>query len=182
MVKTVGPESIAVRMTDPDLSWKGEGYPDHNHGDEPPGDAFKVWDWSRAHLSTDSTVLYDLKRCDVSAVSLAVRFGADGEPEPFDPPPVGRLPVTASGMKRFTRSEPGGMAGGVGSWEDTPFHSRSAPFTRLHGDGACRVHESLSPGRLRSPVVPALLPFRRPRALGPGPGCRRLGVAAFVAP
>lgn len=161
---------VSVRLTDPGLSWNGEGYLDHNHGDEPLEDAFKVWDWSRAHLSTDSAVLYDLKRRDGSAVSLAVRFGADGEPEPFDPPPVVRLPDTAWGMKRFTRSEPGGMAGVVGSWEDTPFYSRSALITRLLGDDACGVHESLSLERLRSPVVRAMLPFRMPRALGPRPG------------
>lgn len=160
---------VSVRLSEPGLSWSGEGYLDHNSGDEPLEDAFEVWDWSRAHLSRDSAVLYDLKRRDGSAVSLAVRFGADARPEPFAPPPVVRLPDTVWGMKRFTRSEPGGTAGVVGSWEDTPFYSRSALVTRLLGDDACGVHESLSLGRLRSPVVRAMLPFRMPRALSRGP-------------
>lgn len=156
---------VAVRLDEPDLSWSGEGYLDHNRGDEPLEDAFSSWDWSRAHLSRDSALLYDLKRRDGSAVSLALRFGPDAEPQPFEPPAVVRLPGTSWGMSRFTRSEPG-VCGVAGTWEDTPFYSRSALMTRLLGENAHGVHESLSLGRLRHPVVRAMLPFRMPRAIG----------------
>ncbi len=156
---------VSVKLTEPGLSWTGEGYLDHNRGNEPLENAFELWDWSRAHLSTDSAVLYDLKRRDGTAASLAMRFGPDAVPEPFEPPAIVRLPDTGWGMKRFTRSEPGGTAGVAGTWEDTPFYSRSALMTRLLGDDAHGVHESLSLGRLRSPVVRAMLPFRMPRSL-----------------
>ncbi|MFN3431940.1 MAG: Flp pilus assembly protein CpaB, partial [Candidatus Sericytochromatia bacterium] len=35
---------VAVRLDEPDLSWSGEGYLDHNRGDEPLEDAFSSWD------------------------------------------------------------------------------------------------------------------------------------------
>jgi carotenoid 1,2-hydratase len=41
-------------------------------------------------------------------------------------------------------------------------------MTRLLGQPAHGVHESLSLKRLRSPVVRGMLPFRMPRALGRG--------------
>jgi carotenoid 1,2-hydratase len=156
---------VSVNLVEPGLSWSGEGYLDHNRGNEPLEQAFEHWDWSRVHLSSDSAVLYDLMRRDGSAVSLAMRFGPDAVPEPFDPPAIVRLPNTGWGMKRFTRSEPGGMAGVTETWENTPFYSRSALRTRLLNDDAHGVHESLSLGRLRSPIVRTMLPFRMPRSL-----------------
>jgi carotenoid 1,2-hydratase len=48
--------------------------------------------------------------------------------------------------------------------EDTPFYARSVLQTRLLGQDAIAVHESLSLDRFRNPIVQAMLPFRMPRA------------------
>ena len=47
--------------------------------------------------------------------------------------------------------------------EDGPFYARSLLDTRLLGEPAMAVHESLSLQRFRAPWVQVLLPFRMPR-------------------
>lgn len=156
---------VEVTLDDPALSWSGEGYLDTNAGTEPLEDAFEVWDWSRAHVKHDSAVLYDLKRKDGSALSLALRFDKHGVPETVTPPPHAPLPSTVWRMPRHTRADEGRSVSVQRTWEDTPFYSRSTLSTHLLGQPCQAVHESLSLGRLRSPLVRAMLPFRMPRSL-----------------
>ena len=156
---------VEVTMDEPGLSWTGEGYLDTNGGTEPLEDAFEVWDWSRAHLKSDSAVLYDLKRKDGSALSLALKFDRHGVPETVEPPPHAALPPTVWRMPRHTRADADQPVAVERTWEDTPFYSRSTIRTHLLGEACEGVHESLSLGRLRSPLVRALLPFRMPRSL-----------------
>jgi carotenoid 1,2-hydratase len=42
---------VEVSMTEPGLSWSGNGYFDTNAGSEPLQDAFSTWNWSRATTS-----------------------------------------------------------------------------------------------------------------------------------
>jgi carotenoid 1,2-hydratase len=53
----------------------------------------------------------------------------------------------------------------VKTLESAPFYARSLISTRMQGQRAFAVHESLSLGRFRSAWVQAMLPFRMPRAL-----------------
>ena len=156
---------VDVTLDDPSLCWSGEGYLDTNAGAEPMEDAFEVWDWSRAHLLRDSAVLYDLKRKDGTALSLALRFDRDAVPETVEPPPHALLPPTVWRMPRHTRADAGRPVHVEQTLEDTPFYSRSTLSTHLLGEPCQAVHESLSLGRLRSPIVRAMLPFRMPRSL-----------------
>ncbi len=166
MWRPIAPRArISVTLDEPSVSWTGEGYLDTNAGAEPLEDAFEVWDWSRAHLKDDSAVLYDLKKKDGSALSLALRFDRHGRPEPVQPPPHAGLPKTIWGMERHTRADADQPVEVAHTWEDTPFYSRSAIRTHLFGEPCEAIHESLSLGRLRSPFVKAMLPFRMPRSL-----------------
>lgn len=156
---------VEATFRDPDLSWVGEGYLDSNTGSEPLEDAFEVWDWSRAHLGKETAVLYDLKRMDGSALSLALRFDRHARPETVAPPPHAPLPPTLWRMPRHTHADESHPAKVTRTWEDTPFYSRSTLTTHLFGEPCEAVHESLSLGRLKSPLVRAMLPFRMPRSL-----------------
>jgi len=157
---------VEVAFDDPSVAWRGEGYFDTNEGVEPLEEAFADWDWSRAHLRRDTAVLYDLRRRDGSDLSLALRFDAAGRARPVEPPPRIALPSTVWRVARRSRADAGAPVAVRGTWEDTPFYARSEIDTRLFGEPARAVHESLSLSRLRSPWVRALLPFRMPRALG----------------
>ena len=51
----------------------------------------------------------------------------------------------------------------VATLEDTPFYARSHIRTKLLGVETEAMHESLALGRLRSPIIKSLLPWRMPR-------------------
>jgi carotenoid 1,2-hydratase len=155
---------VEATLTAPDLSWSGEGYFDTNAGLEPLEDAFETWDWSRAHLSRDTAITYDLQRREGADLSLALRFDPSGKATVVEPPAAVGLPSTIWRVPRRARADDG-CRPDIQDWEDTPFYARTAVRTRLFGEAAEGVHETLSLGRLRSPWVRALLPFRMPRAL-----------------
>ena len=154
---------VEVAMTAPDVCWSGTGYLDSNAGDEPLEAGFADWDWSRAHLRSDTVVLYDGVRRDGSAFELALRIAADGSVESIAAPPRVRLPTSGWRMARGTRADAGHVARVTRTWEDSPFYVRSALATRLLGEDCAAVHESLSLDRFRMPLVRAMLPFRMPR-------------------
>lgn len=156
---------VDVKLDRPGLSWRGEGYFDSNFGAEPLEDAFADWRWSRAHLKHDVAVLYEGKRRDGSAFALGLRFDRSGGVREVELPPEVRLRRTGWLMPRLTRADAGEGVTIRKTWEDTPFYARTALSTRLFGEAADAVHESLSLDRLRSRVVKAMLPFRMPRRL-----------------
>jgi carotenoid 1,2-hydratase len=67
---------------------------------------------------------------------------------------------------RGTQCEAGHQARVVETLEDTPFYARSLVETRLAGETATCVHESLSLDRFDSRIVQLMLPFRMPRVGG----------------
>ncbi len=154
---------VEVAMTDPAVTWSGTGYLDSNAGSEPLEDGFADWDWSRAHLRSDTVVLYDGVRRDGTAFALALRIAADGTVEHVAAPPRVRLPTSGWRMARSTRADAGHLAVVTRTWEDSPFYVRSALRTRLLGEDCAAVHESLSLDRFRLGIVRAMLPFRMPR-------------------
>ncbi|WOE76648.1 hydroxyneurosporene dehydrogenase [Alterisphingorhabdus coralli] len=161
--KPISPQArIEVKMEQPDVSWKGSGYLDSNHGDEPIEDGFRSWHWSRAHIGKEVVVSYEGRRRDDSHFASALRFDASGTPHEVDLPMVAPLPRTFWGLDRQTRADRG-FARVVKTWEDSPFYARSALSMKLFGEPVMAVQESISLDRLVNPVVQLMLPFRMPR-------------------
>ncbi|QFT78620.1 hydroxyneurosporene dehydrogenase [Erythrobacter sp. THAF29] len=153
---------IEVAMEEPDTSWRGKGYFDHNRGSEPLETGFRTWHWSRAHMREGAVVCYEGERGDGSVFASAIRFGADGIPEEANLPDVAHLPASKWRIARRTRSDIG-VAQVVRSWEDTPFYSRAELATQLYGEDVVSVQESLDMRRFASPLVQFMLPYRMPR-------------------
>lgn len=155
---------IEVAMAEPGVSWRGDGYFDHNRGAEPLEQGFRNWNWSRAHRRDDTAVLYEGVRKDGSPFNLALQVDRHGEAHAVEPPPPARLPPTTIWrMPRATRADHGSAPRIQRTWEDTPFYSRSAIATRLWGEPCAGVHESLSLTRLDTRIVRGMLPYRMPR-------------------
>lgn len=155
---------VEVAMTHPDTRWSGEGYFDSNFGDEPLEAGFDDWHWARAHLREDVAVLYEGRRRGGDPFELALRFDRQGRWHDVAPPPRAALPRTGWLVERVTRADAGTVPRVRKTWIDAPFYARSALDTRLFGEPAVAVHESLSLRRFRSPVVLSMLPYRMPRA------------------
>jgi carotenoid 1,2-hydratase len=149
-------------MSAPSLRWSGNGYFDHNRGSAPIENDFSNWTWARHKLSNDSAIVYDTTPRGSKRVSLALRFGASGEAERFEPPPLVTLRPTEWRIARETRSEHSGEAT-ARTLEDTPFYARSVIRTRICGELATGMHESLSLDRFAKRWVQLMLPFRMPR-------------------
>jgi carotenoid 1,2-hydratase len=164
--------SVEVDLQQPGTRWSGTGYWDSNFGDRPLAEDFARWDWSRTELAAGrSAVLYDAERTDGSRLALALAYEADGRVSSFEAPELQELPRSAWLLQRQTRSEVAAGPGAAGaqvvqSLEDGPFYSRAVLRTRLLGEDATAVHESLDMRRWVRPVVQAMLPFRMPRWAG----------------
>jgi len=155
---------IEVNLEHPALSWTGHAYFDRNWGEEPIEEGFISWDWSRARMGEESTILYNMNRRHGNPLSLALRFAPDGRLDQFEPPPNHRLAPTAIWrVPRFSQADSGHPPRVAKTLEDTPFYSRSVIDTHLLGRQVTAVHESLSLDRFRSPVVQHMLRFRMPR-------------------
>jgi carotenoid 1,2-hydratase len=153
-----------IDMQQPSLRWSGSGYFDTNTGTGPLERDFADWTWSRADLAGGAAVLYDTRRRDGSTLALAYRFDKNGGVEDFMPPPPMKLPATGWRIGRETRSDEPAQTRVLRTLEDTPFYSRSVVESRLIGERAVSIHESLSLDRFASRWVQTLLPFRMPRA------------------
>ena len=153
---------IEVEMTQPGLSWGGNGYFDHNRGSEPLEKGFRTWQWSRAHMKRGAVVSYEGERGDGSVFASAIRFDKDAMAHEAELPPVAALPRSRWLVERRTRSEIG-VAKVRRTWEDTPFYARSELASQLYGEEVVAVQESLDMRRFASPAVQFMLPFRMPR-------------------
>ena len=156
---------VEVTMNHPDISWNGSGYFDSNFGEEALEEGFNDWHWSRAHLKNDVAVLYEGTRRDGTPFDLALKMDRQGRWHDVIQPPSARLPRSGWMIDRLTRADADSRPKVTKTWVDAPFYTRSALSTRLFGEDVHAVHESLSLGRFRSPIVQAMLPFRMPRAL-----------------
>jgi carotenoid 1,2-hydratase len=154
---------VTVDLSCPALSWSGDGYFDMNAGAEPLEKGFESWTWLRATLARGAAILYDAKRRDGEALSLAMRFDKWGRYEPMEPPPVVKLPRTRWLLPRKTRSDDC-IATASRTFEDTPFYARSLVSATLFGTHVTAMHESLSLTRVSNPIVRLMLPFRMPRS------------------
>ena len=156
---------VEVALERPNLSWSGRAYCDTNSGDAPLEADFAQWHWSRASLANGTAVLYDVTPREGGGRSLALRYDRAGGVAEFPLPPRVPLPATLWRVARQTRADAGHAPVLRETLEDAPFYARSVLETRLCGEAATAVHESLSLDRFRAPWVQAMLPFRMPRAL-----------------
>jgi carotenoid 1,2-hydratase len=159
---------IEVALSQPALSWSGDGYFDSNRGIEPLENAFSDWTWSRASASRRTVVLYDVNTRGAAAGSaeprsLALRFSENGECESIELPPAAALPRTGWRVARQTRADAGHAVRVIKTLEDAPFYSRTLLDTQLLGLRGPAIHESLDLNRFRAGWVQCLLPFRMPR-------------------
>ena len=157
---------VEAEFLSPSLRWSGTGYLDSNRGSEPLEDAFQGWDWSRAELKQGAAILYDVRARGGrgAGAELALRVDHRGEIQSFEPPPRVPLPRTSVWrIGRRTQCEQGHDARVVSTLEDTPFYARSVVATRLLGEHAHAVHESLCLDRFSTGWEKMLLPFRMPR-------------------
>jgi carotenoid 1,2-hydratase len=155
---------IEVAMDSPAQSWSGAGYLDMNAGAEPLEEGFARWDWSRASLGCGrSAILYDVAARDGGGPSLALRFGADGTPQDMPAPPRQRLPGTLWRVPRMVQADADATPKEVRRLEDSPFYSRAELRSRLWGETAHAVHETVDGDRFAKGWVKMLLPWRMPR-------------------
>jgi carotenoid 1,2-hydratase len=152
---------VEVALEEPSLAWSGYGYLDTNAGDEPLERGFSRWDWARAKAGSEALILYDAWRRDGSRLALSLRPRADGTLERLAMPEAWSLPRTP--LWRIRRTAHGEAPRVAATLEDTPFYARSTIATRLLGQEATAVHESLDLDRFSRSWVRALLPFRMPR-------------------
>ncbi len=156
---------IEVELERPALTWSGTGYFDMNDGDEPLEAGFRYWDWSRASFDRGrrAALLYDVISRDNRRQSLALRSDGSGALEEVEPPQTVKLGRTRWLMPRSTRADGEEGASVRATLEDTPFYARSELTTRLFGQEAPAMHESLSLDRFRTQIVKSMLPYRMPR-------------------
>jgi carotenoid 1,2-hydratase len=155
---------VEVALTHPSLRWSGPGYFDTNSGDSPLEDTFTHWHWSRSRHGDGTTILYDICRRDGVRTAIARHCDPAGAVEEISPPPVVDLPHSRWRVARTTRADEGSAATVVQTLEDAPFYARSLVASRLRGQAALAIHESLSLDRFRKGWVRMMLPFRMPRA------------------
>lgn len=154
---------VEVDFRDPDLRFSGHGYFDTNGGSEPLSAGFQSWTWSRAAVAQGSAVLYDTVETSGARRSIAIAYDRNGTDADFAPPPRVSLPGTFWRVPRETQCEAGGTARVRRTLEDTPFYARSEIETRLLGQTAIAVHESLAAARVDTTVVRLMLPWKMPR-------------------
>ncbi|MBU6406389.1 MAG: hydratase [Alphaproteobacteria bacterium] len=152
---------VSFHGRDPAVTWSGEGYLDSNIGEEPLEHGFHDWSWSRAHVPGETVLFYDANCRSGARHQTCLRVLPSGAMERIDPAPSHVLPRGFWGVGRRVRSD--GAPRLIKTLEDAPFYLRSAVAGAIGGRPTTIMHESLSLGRLRSPIVKAMLPFRMPR-------------------
>jgi carotenoid 1,2-hydratase len=153
---------VEVELDAPAARWSGHAYVDSNEGDEPIERPFVEWDWARATLADGATaVIYDVRQKQGGDRVIAKRFATDGAVTDFNAPPRHALPRTSWRINPSMRSE--SVPRRTQSLEDTPFYARAVIDAGLCGERVTAMHETLDLGRIASPVVQAMLPWRMPR-------------------
>lgn len=155
---------VDVALGSPGLTWSGPAYMDSNWGSESLERGFLRWDWSRARLRDDSTVVfYDVLRADGTQACWGRRFDASGASVLQAAPDSAPLPRTGWGVQRHARSDEGRAARVAATLENGPFYARSLVEAQWFGEPVTAFHESVSLQRFDARWVQTLLPFRMPR-------------------
>jgi carotenoid 1,2-hydratase len=154
---------IEVNLDRPGWRWSGHGYLDANFGTRALEADFRTWTWARLPSRDGAVCLYDAARRDGSTLAAAVRFDGKGAADPFEPPPLARLPRSRWALARVTRADPGSLPAQVKAMLDAPFYCRSAIRTTLEGETTVGVHEALDLDRFAKPWLKPMLAVKVPR-------------------
>ncbi|HVO00270.1 MAG TPA: hypothetical protein VMT49_09535 [Steroidobacteraceae bacterium] len=164
---------VEVELHAPALHWSGAGYLDGNRGERALEQDFHGWQWSRASSPSATAVYYEPRHRADADWPLALGFAAAGHaPRALELPP--RLPLGQSRwrIRGHLRSDAPQSTRLLARTVDAPFYARSLWRTRLDGQPAELVHESLDLDRFARRWVQYLLPFRMPRRRAPAAGAR----------
>lgn len=155
---------VDAEFSEPSLRFRGVGYHDLNHGDEPLGAAFARWHWARAHEPGRSRVRYDRTLRDGARRVLEVDCAAN-ELRSCDR--VAREPMRLR-VGGWALMEPAALQlddrttlVDVRRVESSPFYARYTARTAA-GDPAVAEHLDLE--RFASPSMQRMLPFRARRS------------------
>lgn len=165
--RPIAPRSrVEVRFDMPSIRWSGEGYFDHNTGEEPLEAGFRSWTWARASTADGSLIVYDAttRRTPERAPPLGLSIARDGRVESMPLP--ARAPLSSTPLWRIGRTshcDNEHAPAILSTFEDTPFYARSLIETHLAGQRLTAFHESLDLDRFSRGIVQAMLPFRMPR-------------------
>ena len=161
---------VSVRLTQPAMSWQGNGYLDSNWGEGALEDDFRGWTWLRGHGLRSTQIVFAPTPTTAQGRDEAARdrdharlfrFERDSARlSILDPPPAAELPRTSWRIARSVASDMNHMPRLRRTLENTPFYARSLVHTRLSGEPLLVMHESLSLERFQSAWVRSLLPFR----------------------
>lgn len=152
---------VEVELEHPDLRFVGSAYHDVNEGDEGLEQAFARWNWSRAELDDQRTLIfYDVEGASPRAFEFAPATRTMTTPAPAEFGPSVALTKTGWRIARSIRSDAGTTPTLLRTLEDTPFYSRNLIDVTLRGHASRAVHESVDLQRFASGWVRFLLPFR----------------------
>jgi carotenoid 1,2-hydratase len=154
---------VQVDFRQPATRWLGDGYFDLNYGDAPLEQDFLGWQWSRASTRKGTVISYDTAARGSDHTALSLRFDYGGTLDRLEPLSSVKLPPTGWRIARTARCDAQQPITVKRTLEDAPFYARSQLSTKLFGETAELMHESLSLDRFRTPIVQAMLPFRMPR-------------------
>lgn len=158
---------VEATFSEPDLTFRGTGYHDANAGQEPLGEGFERWTWSRGHSRTgNARVAYDVETREGRMRSIAVDVDSHGEVRALEGLEAAALHRTRWGLARRVQSDAGERPVLVRTFEDGPFYARSQVCARQRGEELLLLHETMSVQRLRARWVRRLLPFRMTRVQG----------------
>jgi carotenoid 1,2-hydratase len=153
-----------VSFSSPAQRWSGPAYIDMNWGEAMLEEDFHRWDWSRVAMAGGrSAILYDSLRRDGSTQSLGLRFDAQGRLDELEPPARTPLPRTLWRVPRYVQTDDPAAVTEVRRLEDAPFYARAELATKLFGEAAHGVHETVDADRFGTRWVKLLLPWRMPR-------------------
>lgn len=152
---------VRVEIESLGLSFEGSGYFDCNWGKEPLEEGFSHWSWSRAALSDSQTlVAYDVTEASGQTRRYSRVLSSDGTTTIAAGPIFHDGPRTIWGLPRRVRADPGAELRLIRSLENGPFYARSLFKTKVLGQKALVMHESVDCRRLVRPWVRFLTPFR----------------------
>lgn len=158
--------SVEVKSESLGLSWRGTGYHDVNHGLEPLHVGFQKWNWGRAHVNSETRIVYDA----IDAGGLRTRHQLVGRKGTLrheaSHPPAAQDHSKTSWLLNLPRDVRFGLDGDdlvarrSRLWEHSPFYARwGGPFD-TRDPSSHFVCEHVDLARFARPSIRFMLRYR----------------------